>query len=257
VALIGNYSVLNKTAGSFITGPSVADTRANYNQANRMRRSFLSLPTSFSIPMGYEPPGSWLIAQKGGGLSSFTQIRGTSTVSAVPLNVRLSAADLTGLGEVSSAALSQLIQMAADLNGQGLITDAELAAVSSLAAALSGTGSASGSVSALIPVAAALSGLGAIVANLKGTGSLAADITPFTDLSPENLATQLFDSNDIESGVTMRETLRIVMSAVAGKLSGAETSTVAIRDVNDSKNRIVATVDGNGNRTAVTYDVSD
>ena len=204
MALIGNYSVLNKTAGSFITGPSVADTRANYNKANRMRRSFLSLPTSFSIPMGYEPPGSWLIAQKGGGLSSFTQIRGTSTVSAVPLNVRLTAADLAGIGTVSSAALSQLIQMAADLNGQGLITDAELAAVSSLAAALSGTGSASGNVSALIPVAAALSGLGAIVANLKGTGSLAADITPFTDLSPENLAqavwnTQLAEHQDTGS----------------------------------------------------------
>lgn len=204
MALIGNYSVLNKTAGSFITGPSVADTRANYNQANRMRRSFLSLPTSFSIPMGYEPPGSWLIAQKGGGLSSFTQIRGTSTVSAVPLNVRLTAADLAGIGTVSSASLSQLIQMAADLNGQGLITDAELAAVSSLAAALSGSGSASGNVSALIPVAAALSGLGAIVANLKGTGSLAADITPFTDLSPENLAqavwnTQLAEHQDTGS----------------------------------------------------------
>ena len=193
MALIGNYSVLNKTAGSFITGPSIADTRANYNKANRMRRAFLSLPTYSSIPMGYEPPGSWLIAQKGGGLSSFTQIRGSATVSASPLNVRLSAADLTGDGTVASAALSQLIQMAADLNGQGLITDAELAAVSSLAAALSGVGTISSQLSALVPMDAALSGLGAIVANLKGSGRLGADITPFTDLSPENLAAAVWD----------------------------------------------------------------
>lgn len=53
---------------------------------------------------------------------------------------------------------------------------------------------------------------------------------------------------------TLREALRIILSAVAGKLSGAAGSTVAIRDTNDSKDRISATVDADGNRTAVTLD---
>lgn len=257
MALIGNYSVLNKTAGGFITGPSVADTRANYGKTNKMRNSFTALPKNYSRPMGYEPPGSFLIAQTGGGLSSFVQIRGSSVTSAAILNVKTASASLTGSGEVTTAQLSQLVQMAAALNGQGLVTDAQLAAVSSLAAALSGSGTISAGLSASIPLAAALSGLGAIDANLKGIGRLGADISPFTELSPEGLAQSLLDNSDVESGVSMRETLKLILAAVAGKLSGAETATVIIRDVNDSKNRIVATVDSNGNRTAVTYDTGD
>lgn len=204
MALIGNYSVLNKTAGGFSTGPSVADTRANYGKTNKMRNSFLALPKNYSRPMGYEPPGSFLIAQTGGGLSSFVQVRGSSSVAASALNVKTASATITGDGTVTTAQLSQLVQMAAALNGQGLITDAQLAAVSSLAAALNGTGSITANLSALIPLAAALSGIGAIDSNLKGIGRLGADITPFTDLSPENLAqavwnTQLSDHQDTGS----------------------------------------------------------
>lgn len=51
---------------------------------------------------------------------------------------------------------------------------------------------------------------------------------------------------------TVRESLRIILSSLAGKLSGAGTTTVSIRDTNDSKNRISATVDASGNRSAVT-----
>lgn len=51
---------------------------------------------------------------------------------------------------------------------------------------------------------------------------------------------------------TVREAFRIILAACAGKLSGAATATVSIRDTNDSKNRIVATVDADGNRSAVT-----
>ena len=48
-----------------------------------------------------------------------------------------------------------------------------------------------------------------------------------------------------------------LMSAVfAGKISGAASSTNTIRDVNDTVNRIVATVDSDGNRTVVTKNVS-
>ena len=53
---------------------------------------------------------------------------------------------------------------------------------------------------------------------------------------------------------TVREALRLILSACVGKLSGAATTTVAIRDTNDSKNRISATVDSDGNRSAVTLD---
>lgn len=68
-------------------------------------------------------------------------------------------------------------------------------------------------------------------------------------------AIQLYDQ-PIETGFNLKQILRLIAAATAGKLSGAGTTTISIRDINDTKNRIVATVDANGNRTAVTKDVN-
>jgi len=72
------------------------------------------------------------------------------------------------------------------------------------------------------------------------------------------IADALLDrANAIETGLTLRESHRLCVSAAAGKLSGAATTTVNIRDaIGDSKNRISATVDSDGNRTAITTDVT-
>lgn len=67
----------------------------------------------------------------------------------------------------------------------------------------------------------------------------------------------ILDSADaIETGLTMRGALRIITAALSGKLSGAGTTTVTIRNYGDTKNRITATVDTDGNRSAVTTDVT-
>ncbi len=55
-------------------------------------------------------------------------------------------------------------------------------------------------------------------------------------------------------GYSLEEAMRLVLSALAGKLSGAATTSIAIRDVADTTNRIAATVDSSGNRTAITLD---
>jgi hypothetical protein len=56
----------------------------------------------------------------------------------------------------------------------------------------------------------------------------------------------------VEGAHTARDYMRLLASASFAKLSGAATTTVAIRDVGDTKDRIVATVDVDGNRTAIT-----
>lgn len=63
-------------------------------------------------------------------------------------------------------------------------------------------------------------------------------------------------ANGVETGITLRQALRLKLAALAGKLSGAATTTVTIRDANDAKDRITATVDADGNRTAVTLDAT-
>lgn len=59
----------------------------------------------------------------------------------------------------------------------------------------------------------------------------------------------------VEGSETMQESLRLIRAEAAGKLlvSG---DTVTIRDAADAKDRITATVDDNGQRTAVTTDAS-
>jgi hypothetical protein len=56
--------------------------------------------------------------------------------------------------------------------------------------------------------------------------------------------------------MTMRQLLRLFAAALHGKVAGAGTTTITFRDLADTKNRISATVDVDGNRTAVTLDPS-
>lgn len=73
----------------------------------------------------------------------------------------------------------------------------------------------------------------------------------------DTIAEAVMDLADaIETSLTLREALRLIVSAAAGKVSGAATNTVTFRDLNDSLDRIVASVDAYGNRSSVTTDLS-
>jgi hypothetical protein len=71
-----------------------------------------------------------------------------------------------------------------------------------------------------------------------------------------NAAALMDLANGIETSITPRQALRLMLAASAGKLSGAATTTIVIRNVGDSKDRITATVDSSGNRSAVTVDAT-
>ena len=62
----------------------------------------------------------------------------------------------------------------------------------------------------------------------------------------------ILDDTIGDGSLTMRQALRVLVAGMAGKLSGAATTTVTIRNTADSANVIVATVDADGNRSAVT-----
>lgn len=68
-----------------------------------------------------------------------------------------------------------------------------------------------------------------------------------------SVATGILDAA-YEGTHTVRGMLRLAASTLWSKLSGAGTSTVVIRDQDDTKDRITATVDADGNRTAITRD---
>lgn len=60
----------------------------------------------------------------------------------------------------------------------------------------------------------------------------------------------------VDGAYTFRQSMRLINSAMWGIVSGAATNEVVFRDVSDTKNRIVADVDENGNRTDVEVDPS-
>ena len=80
----------------------------------------------------------------------------------------------------------------------------------------------------------------------------------FRQIVSSRATVEALDEPDaIEAGLTLRQAMRLTVAALAGKLSGAGGSTVQIRNaVADTKNRITATVDAQGNRTAVSTDIT-
>ena len=60
----------------------------------------------------------------------------------------------------------------------------------------------------------------------------------------------------VDGATTLAESLRLANAVLGGKVSGASTGTETFRNLADTKNRVVATVDSSGNRTAITRDLT-
>jgi hypothetical protein len=63
-------------------------------------------------------------------------------------------------------------------------------------------------------------------------------------------------SNVFEGSLTEQDFMRLVLSALCNKANGGGTDTISFRDLADLKNRLVMTVDSDGNRSAVVKDGS-
>jgi hypothetical protein len=89
------------------------------------------------------------------------------------------------------------------------------------------------------------------------TAAQAGDAMALTSGERNSVATAHLDlANGVETGLTVRQGHKLAAAALAGKISGAATSTVVIRNPGDTKDRITATVDASGNRAAITTDLT-
>lgn len=83
-----------------------------------------------------------------------------------------------------------------------------------------------------------------------GAGLTAVDGISATGMN--EIADAILDRATAIDGFTPRQLLAAIAAAVAAKLSGAAGTAITIRSVDDNHDRITATVDADGNRTAVT-----
>lgn len=90
---------------------------------------------------------------------------------------------------------------------------------------------------------------------ILGAGSITASTFAAGAIDAAALAADAVDAildDPLEGATTLRQAIRIMLASLAGKLAGAATATITIRDINDTVDRITATVDENGNRIDVT-----
>jgi hypothetical protein len=147
LALIGNYSVFNRTPGRNISGATYSQTRSNFNSNSSNRNAIVSFGNFVSLPLGYNHPYSWAMAEVQGGMASFTTISGiisntsilalgsnitsdiTATISTTNLQLDLLVflmSSLSATGSLSSADLSTLQNIQSNISASGSITSADL-----------------------------------------------------------------------------------------------------------------------------------
>lgn len=210
-----------------------------------------------AIPSGHLAPSAWVLPYKPGAMASRSSADGLADFTgagALGRNVQ-AAID----GTASLTAIAELIVSATSaIAGVATVSGNVLAALQA-AAALAVSGDASGALGALGFVTATSNGVTTVTVVPRANGTLAAliEVGATGTLTAPGIATELLDTQLVETGLTVRETLRLCVAALAGKVSGAAGTTITIRSaVADSKDRIVATVDGSGNRSAITYDLT-
>lgn len=266
--LWGNYSVLNKGPGRWLGGTSTAhasgvgstqnNTRSNWGRNGALRNfAITDYETNVyelaSIPGGYGARG-WLMPITAGGISGHSTANGLAAFTASIAAGRNLAATFSGAATFTGTGqlvVSGVGSFAGAATFAGNVT-AALGAVGSFA----GVAAFSGSVLAKGNIAGAFTGVASFEAIRYASGSLAGSFAPAVTLEAAGFSSYLLDQEDVETGLTLRQALRLVTAATAGKISGGGTSTITIRNaVADGVDRIIATVTSDGNRTAITYDL--
>lgn len=229
MALIGNYSVLNKTPGRWLAGGGAAHAsgvgsaqplmRSNFNALGAMRNVHYPDGSSSALKLVGYPDGGYegvsrMLPYTAGALTSYNEVTGTGDSTATAWAVKLADAGLTGSGDLTAVG-SLIVQLLASISGDGTVSAANLQAFLQAIASLSGTGEASGTLVAFGELLAAVIGSGTADASiLTGTGELIADIVSYGDLTPEGIRDAIWNATaaDFNTSGTMGQKLNSAAS---------------------------------------------
>lgn len=211
-------------------------TRGTYSSGGFIQKDATNMPGIYELGI----PTATLAT---GSKTATVMLKGATNMAPCVLEFELTAINnqSTGFGLVNASA------NAAQINGVSTSPVTTIKAVQGLA------------VDGVITTATNLTNAptaGDFTATMKTSLSAA---TPALSAAGNNaVADALLDRADaIEVGLTPRQAMRLDSAALGGVLSGAATTTVVVKNaVANSKTRITATVDANGNRSAVSTDVT-
>lgn len=259
---------------------NLAFVRGLWGQHGALRNIYSQSAVSnkSGYPSGYLHPKSWCMPPKAGGLSSSNEAElsfdqtglavggknaeGTSAVTFTLNGTGGLVVSGIGTATVTFDVSGDLIAVASS-TGTATLTFSEAAAISAQAG-IFGTANVT-----IIP-----SGQSYAVGYMEGLS------TNETEFSASNLASAVWNAlaasynssgtmgekvnaagtagnpwtEVIEGTYTAEQILRVIAAALAGKVSGAGTGTEVFKGLDGTTDRIVSTVDDNGNRTEVVVD---
>lgn len=260
-------------------------SQGNNHMTGRNRNLFAGeggISNKSSVPAGARHPVAWIMAPKDGGMASHNSAKvelsqvgfavlglpgsGTSTITLdVPDATGGLVVSGSGIANISLTADGTILSIASG-SGSATITLAVTDALIGAEAGISASGSITLTPTALISAVGFMSGLSTSETEFSAT-ALAnavwqADAANY--VAAGTMGEKLNDAGSasnpwtevIESGLTAAQVMRLISSVLCGKVSGGGSGVETFRDIDDTKDRIIATVDSSGNRTALTYDVT-
>lgn len=148
-------------------------------------------------------------------VSILSSISGTGSLSGNIIGALYANSNLYGTGSVNLANLLGVLEAASTINGIGSLTSA-ITGIFPAYATINGISSITASINALAECVSSIIGSGSISNALpKALGNISASITSFTELSPQNLAAEVWNSiaNDFNTAGTMGYKLNAASSA--------------------------------------------
>lgn len=213
MALIGNYSVYNKNAVRLFAGPTLPQTRAQFNTFSSSRNANTSFGYIYAIPSGYYGGYAWAMPQTVGAMSSFTAASGV-IVPTVNLagGYNLLASQNISI-TVTNAQLDQIVTFIAS-SLMSLISSGEMTAAVQLQ--LSGVMSIATNVNIQAIINTTASGSMSIgtTAILTALAHMEAETGGPTPLSPEGLAVAVWDylQSEPTQSASMKEAVEVILS---------------------------------------------
>lgn len=196
MGLLGNYSVLHKTPGRFLSGTVASGDRYNFSKTGMNRNRFFSMSQFCGLPNGYLHPYSWLMPQYSGGMASYTQ--SSSAISNNASNLA-GGRNLSGSSTIVITVTSAILDQIVSAVGSSSIT---------MAVSLANLAAAAGvSASSTVSIAVSNAQLGAIVSaiasanivltpdcTITAKAFMEAEAGGATPLSPEGLANAVWEA---------------------------------------------------------------
>lgn len=211
-----NGRLLQQSPIRFVGGAVLSFEAADTNKSS-LRNIYAGqagIDPKAAVPNGNLESSAWVFPQKSGGISAYKSVFGVGTVTA-PLSLGLPGVSaLTGSGDVTGTA-SLLANMIGSLSGSGDTTGTVTISLFG-SIAITGSGDLTGLLEALGNMACDIgNNTGTVYGIPYASGVITCNISPFTELSPQNLATAVW-SADVSQNITSGTMGRLLYDAGGG-----------------------------------------